>query len=217
MDSDSELLWGLRGGGGNFGVVTELTFNLHPVGPIVFAGMMLWPRSEAARVGRAYRDYMASAPNEVGGGLAFIHGPPEPFIPEELQLKPAVGVIFLYVGPVEDGERAVAPLRELSPAVQLLAPMPYVGFQQLLDAGSPKGIHEYFRVEGLVGELARGQSTRKYSWIPWGSRRRAAAGSRHRASARAARRPATARGAGRRRARRPRPGRRRGRSRPPRA
>jgi FAD/FMN-containing dehydrogenase len=149
VDGDSELLWGLRGGGGNFGVVTELTFNLHPVGPTVFAGMMLWPRSEAARVGRAYRDYMASAPDEVGGGLAFIHGPPEPFIPEELQLKPAVGVIFLYVGPVEDGERAVAPLRELSPAVELLAPMPYVGFQQLLDAGSPKGIHEYFRIDWL--------------------------------------------------------------------
>jgi FAD/FMN-containing dehydrogenase len=148
-DGDDELLWGLRGGGGNFGVVTELTFDLHPVGPTLFGGMMLWPRSEASRVGRAYRDFMASAPDEVGGGLALISAPPAPFIPEEMQLKPAVGVIYLYVGPVEDGEKAVAPIRALEPPVEMLAPLPYVGFQRLLDAGSPKGSHEYFRIDWL--------------------------------------------------------------------
>jgi FAD/FMN-containing dehydrogenase len=148
-DGDNELLWGLRGGGGNFGVVTELTFDLHPVGPTLFGGMMLWPRSEAGRIGRAYRDFMASAPDEVGGGLALISAPPAPFIPEEMQLQPAVGVIYLYVGPVEDGEKAVAPIRALEPPVQMLAPLPYVGFQQLLDAGSPKGSHEYFRIDWL--------------------------------------------------------------------
>jgi FAD/FMN-containing dehydrogenase len=148
-DGDNELLWGLRGGGGNFGVVTELTFDLHPVGPTLFGGMMLWPRSEAGRIGRAYRDFMASAPDEVGGGLALISAPPAPFIPEEMQLQPAVGVIYLYVGPVEDGEKAVAPIRALEPPVEMLAPLPYVGFQQLLDAGSPKGSHEYFRIDWL--------------------------------------------------------------------
>jgi FAD/FMN-containing dehydrogenase len=148
-DGDNELLWGLKGGGGNFGVVTELTFDLHPVGPTLFGGMMLWPRSEAQRIGRAYRDFMAGAPDEVGGGLALISAPPMPFIPEELQLQPAVGVIYLYVGPVEDGEQAIAPIRELAPVVEVLAPLPYVGFQQLLDEGSPKGAHEYFRIDWL--------------------------------------------------------------------
>jgi FAD/FMN-containing dehydrogenase len=148
-DGDRELLWGLRGGGGNFGVVTELTFQLHPVGPTLFGGMMLWPRSEAQRVGRAYRDFMADAPDEVGGGLALISAPPMPFIPEELQLQPAVGVIYLYVGPIEDGEKAIQPIRELGPAVEVLAPLPYVGFQQLLDEGSPRGSHEYFRIDWL--------------------------------------------------------------------
>jgi FAD/FMN-containing dehydrogenase len=148
-DGDNGLLWGLRGGGGNFGVVTELTFDLHPVGPTLFGGMTLWPRSEAGRIGRAYRDFMATAPDEIGGGLALISAPPAPFIPEEMQLKPAVGVIFFYVGPVEDGERAVAPIRALEPAVEMLAPLPYAGFQQLLDAGSPHGSHEYFRIDWL--------------------------------------------------------------------
>ncbi len=148
-DGDPELLWGLRGGGGNFGVVTELTFRLHPAGPLMFGGMLMWPRSEAQRVGRAYRDFMADAPDEIGGGLALISAPPMPFVPEELQLQPAVGIIYLYVGPVEDGEKAVAPLRELGPVVEVLAPLPYVGFQQLLDEGSPHGAHEYFRIDWL--------------------------------------------------------------------
>ena len=148
-DGDPELLWGLRGGGGNFGVVTELTFDLHPVGPIVFAGLLGWPRSEAPQIMRAYRDYMEAAPDEVAGGLAIIHGPPAPFVPEQLQLQPIIGIIFLYVGPVEDGERAVQALRDLQPAFEALAPMPYAAVQQLLDEGSPKGIHEYFRIDWL--------------------------------------------------------------------
>jgi FAD/FMN-containing dehydrogenase len=148
-DGDPELLWGLRGGGGNFGVVTELTFRLHPVGPTVFAGMLGWPRTEAKRIARAYRDFIAGAPDEVGGGLSLIHAPPAPFVPTELQLQPIVGVLFVYVGPVEDGERAAAALHELQPQIEMLAPMPYTALQQMLDAGSPKGIHEYFRIDWL--------------------------------------------------------------------
>lgn len=146
-DGDPELLWGLRGGGGNFGVVTELVFRLHPVGPTVFAGMLGWPRAQAGRIMRAYRDFMEQAPDEVAGGASLIHAPPLPFVPEALQLQPIVALLFVYVGPVEDGERAVAPLRELGPEFEMLAPLPYVAVQQMLDAGSPKGVHEYFRID----------------------------------------------------------------------
>src|SRR5436190_10519660 len=78
-DENPDLLWGLKGGGGNFGVVTEFEFKLHPVGPIVFAGMILHPRAAATGLLRAYRDFMEQAPDEVGGGLALLTAPPDSF------------------------------------------------------------------------------------------------------------------------------------------
>ncbi len=110
-DENPDLLWGLRGGGGNFGVVTELEFRLHPVGPIVTAGMLVYPRAQAREVIRFYRDYMSTAPDQVAGGVALLTAPPEPFVPAELQGQPAVGVVFCYVGPVDEGEEAARPLR----------------------------------------------------------------------------------------------------------
>jgi FAD/FMN-containing dehydrogenase len=145
-----DLFWGLRGGGGNFGVVTEFEFQLHPVGPILMGGMMLFPRDRAKEVLRTYRDFIENAPDEVGGGAALITAPPEPFIPEEVRGKPALGIVFCYVGPVEDGEKAVQPLREATqPLVDIVQPMPYTALQQMLDAGNPHGIHEYFKVDWM--------------------------------------------------------------------
>jgi FAD/FMN-containing dehydrogenase len=147
---NQDLFWGLRGGGGNFGVVTEFEFQLHPVGPILMAGMMLFPRGRAPEVLRTYRDFIESSPDEVGGGAALITAPPEPFIPEEVRGQPALGIVFCYVGPVEDGERAVQPLRESTqPLVDIVQPMPYTAVQQMLDAGNPHGIHEYFKVDWI--------------------------------------------------------------------
>ena len=95
-----------RGGGGNFGVVTEFEFNLHPVGPILHrAGMLLFPRARASEIVRLYRDFIAAAPDQVCGGLAFITAPPEEFVPEDMRGKPAVGITYCYVGPPEEGER----------------------------------------------------------------------------------------------------------------
>jgi FAD/FMN-containing dehydrogenase len=149
-EENPDLLWGLRGGGGNFGVVTEFEFRLHPVGPIVTAGMLVYPRAQAGEVIRFYRDFMRSAPDEVTGGVALLTAPPEPFVPADLQGHPVVAVIFCYVGPVEDGEEAARPLREHgSPAVDLIQPMPYTALQMMLDAGNPHGIHEYFKVDWL--------------------------------------------------------------------
>ncbi len=107
-DENPELFWGLRGGGGNFGVVTAFHFNLHPVGPIVLGGMLLYPAQMAGELVRFYRDFMADAPDEVGTGMAFITAPPEEFVPEPARGKPVVGVIVCYAGPPEDGRGGAA-------------------------------------------------------------------------------------------------------------
>ncbi|MFN2615636.1 MAG: FAD-binding oxidoreductase [Thermoleophilaceae bacterium] len=150
-DENDDLFWGLRGGGGNFGVVTEFEFRLHEVGPIVYAGMILHPRSEARELARFYRDFMEEAPEEIGGGLALVTAPPEEFVPEEARGKPAVALILVYVGDVEAGEEALRPLTEWGdPWVKMVQPMPYVAVQQLIDAGNPWGINEYFKADYLA-------------------------------------------------------------------
>src|SRR4051795_2800041 len=97
---NEDLFWGLRGGGGNFGVVTEFTYELHEVGPMIFGGMLMYPRAMAGVAARPYRDFIESAPREVGGALAFISAPPLPEVPVEVQGKPMVGVIVAYFGPI---------------------------------------------------------------------------------------------------------------------
>jgi hypothetical protein len=123
---------------------------VHPVGPIITAGMLLYPRDRAREVLRFYRDFMAEAPDEIGGGAALITAPPEPFVPADLQGQPALGIVFCYIGSVEDGQEAARPLREsTAPAVDLIQPMPYTAVQQMMDAGNPFGIHEYFKIDWL--------------------------------------------------------------------
>ncbi len=150
-DENPDLLWALRGGGGNFGVVTEFVFGLHPVGPIVMGGMLAFPRPQAREIIRAYRDFMAQAPDQVCGGLALITAPPEDFVPEEARGKPAVGIIYAYIGSPEEGEAALRPLREAlpPPVLDMVQPMPYVAIQQMMDAGNPFGIREYFKIDWL--------------------------------------------------------------------
>jgi FAD/FMN-containing dehydrogenase len=151
-DENSDLLWGLRGGGGNFGVVTEFEFDLHPVGPIVMGGMLAFPRPQAREVARAYRDFIAKASDQVCGGLAMITTPPEDFVPEEARGKPAVGIIFCHVGSPEEGEQALNELlgKLPEPVLKMVQPMPYVAIQQMLDAGNPHGIREYFKIDWLT-------------------------------------------------------------------
>jgi FAD/FMN-containing dehydrogenase len=150
---NEDLFWGLRGGGGNFGIVTEFEFKLHPVGPIVLAGLLLYPRSKAPEVCRFYRDFMSDAPREVGGGIVLMHAPPAPFVPPDLVGRPAVAVIAIYFGDIERGTRALAPLRAFgAPAADVVQPMPYCALQSLIDAANPPGRRNYWRSENL-GEL----------------------------------------------------------------
>jgi FAD/FMN-containing dehydrogenase len=145
---NADLFWGLRGGGGNFGIVTAFRFRLHPLGPIVFGGMLLFPAELGGELVRFYRDFMAEAPDEVGSGLAFICAPPLDFVPEPVRGQPVIGVVCCYAGSPEEGAEAFAPLREFGPpAVDLLEPMPYVAVQQLLDPPNPKGMQNYWTAD----------------------------------------------------------------------
>ena len=147
---NQELLWGLRGGGGNFGVVTEFTLRLHPVGPDIYGGMLLYPRSQAPDVLRHFRDFLRDAPREVCGGAVFMHAPPAPFVPADLQGAPALAIAACYFGTLADGAEALAPLKSHgAPAVDLIGPTTYLEFQAITDAGNPPGRRNYWRSELL--------------------------------------------------------------------
>ena len=150
-EENADLFWGLRGGGGNFGVVTAFHFRLHPIGPIVLGGMLMYPAAMAREVVRFFRDFMLGAPNEVGAALAFITAPPAEFVPEPVRGQPVVGVVVCYAGRAEEGEEALRPLREFGPpGVDLVQPMPYVALQQLLDPANQKGLQNYWTADFLA-------------------------------------------------------------------
>lgn len=141
-DENRDLLWALRGGGGNFGVVTELMLELHPVGPTLLAGFLTYSRERAAEVACFYRDYMERAPDQVGGGLVLFTG-----------LGGGCTVAFCYVGPVEDGERALAPLRDLGPSLDAVTPTEYRAFQAMTDLQNPYGMRCHLR-GAFLGKLS---------------------------------------------------------------
>ena len=142
-----ELFWGIRGGGGNFGIVTEFELRLHGLGPTVLAGLALWPLEEAHEVIRGWRDYMDAAPDEVSSACVVVTAPPEDFVPDHLKSRPALGMAVLYVGDPDEGARVLEPLRELGPAVDHIQTMPYTAFQAALDPLAPKGLRSYWRGE----------------------------------------------------------------------
>jgi FAD/FMN-containing dehydrogenase len=146
-DENPDLFWGLRGGGGNFGIVTKFHLRVHPLGPIVLGGMLLHPAAAAAELLPFYREFMRNAPDEVGSGLAFITAPPEEFVPEPVRGQPVIGIVCCYAGPIEDGEVALKPLRDFGPGLDLVQPMPYVAVQQLLDPAAPKGMQNYWTAD----------------------------------------------------------------------
>jgi FAD/FMN-containing dehydrogenase len=140
-----DLFWALHGGGGNFGVVTSFVFQLHDLGPLVTAGLMLWPGDAAPDVARAYRDFAEGAPDALGTALVMLTGPPEEFVPEHLQGTTVLGVAGMWAGDPDDGAAAFAPLRALAPEVDLVGPMPYADFQCMID--DPPGFHNYWSAD----------------------------------------------------------------------
>jgi FAD/FMN-containing dehydrogenase len=149
-ETNAELFWGLCGGGGNFGIVTSFEFQLHRVGPLIYAGMVLYPRDQAPQVCRNTRDFLQHAPCEIAGGVLLMHFPPAPFVPPELVGRPAVAVLTAYFGDPSDGPKVLASVRQFgNPAIDLYQEMPYLQFQQITDAGNPPGRRNYWRSDAL--------------------------------------------------------------------
>jgi FAD/FMN-containing dehydrogenase len=147
---NSDLFWGLRGGGGNFGIVTSFEYKLHRLEPPLLAGMVAWPLSEGRQVLRFLREFLAEAPDEVGviGNLRL--APPLPVVPPEWHGKPIVALVLTYAGPVKEGEEVLRPVRELgSPIVDAVVPKPYVEHQKAFDAALPHGRHYYWKSHRL--------------------------------------------------------------------
>ncbi|MFC7534554.1 FAD-binding oxidoreductase [Actinoplanes sp. GCM10030250] len=168
-DEHAELLWALRGGGGNFGVVTSFEFRLHEVGPTVFAGPVFYRGEDAERVLRGFRTATSGAPDELSMVLNMTTAPPAPFLPEEIHGKPVVAVLGMWSGRPEDGDAVTRPFRELAPAVvDLFGPVPYTGMQTMLDALYPRGMHNYFRSAFFsdVGNTTIKALTNAYAHMP---------------------------------------------------
>ncbi len=145
-DENPDLLWGLRGGGSNFGIVTSFEFRLHPVGPTVLAGMLIHMLDGAREVVRAWRDYVEAAPDELVTALAIVQAPPAPFVPPDLVGTPVLAVVVLYIGDPSEGEDLVGGLRRIGPpAMDLVEPVPYTAFQSMLDDFAPTGWQNYHR------------------------------------------------------------------------
>jgi FAD/FMN-containing dehydrogenase len=145
-EENPELFWALHGGGGNFGIATELTFRLHSM-PSFTAALMVWPPDDGPELARAYREFVDGAPDEVGGGIIYLTGPPEDFVPADLQGKLACAVLVTYTGPEAEAREAMAPLLALEPAGEMIAELPYMELQSMLD--DPPGFRNYWSAEYL--------------------------------------------------------------------
>ncbi len=145
-DEHPDLFWGLRGGGGNFGVVTSFEYQLHEVGPTVLSGLVFYPADEAEQVLRGYRAACAAAPDELTTLVNLTTAPPLPFLPESVHGQPIIGVGGCWSGGLEAGAVATAPFRSLGTVIaDVFSANPYAGWQQTLDPLYPRGIHNYFR------------------------------------------------------------------------
>jgi FAD/FMN-containing dehydrogenase len=148
--SEPELFWGLRGGGGNFGVATAFEYRLHPVGPLVLGGPMFWGLDDAPAVLRVLRELAPAAPDELGISISIMPAPPMPFLAPEQFGKPVIGLVLAWMGDFAAGERAIAPLREVGrPLADVVRPVPYLALQSMLDGGAPHGRHYYWKAHRL--------------------------------------------------------------------
>ncbi len=151
-DEHPDLFWAVRGGGGNFGIVTSFTFRLHPVGSAgtVYAGPMLWPMEEAADLLRWWRQFVRGAPESLGGWFAFLTVPPGPPFPAEFHTRTMAAIVWTYSGPVQDGDTVFALIRrEHPPAIDFVGPVSFPSLQSMFDGLVPSGIQSYWRADFL--------------------------------------------------------------------
>jgi FAD/FMN-containing dehydrogenase len=180
-DENPELLWALRGGGGNFGVITAFELRLHPVGPELLAGLVLHPAERGPELLALFRDVMLEAPEELGLAFAYVTAPDEPEVPAQLRGEAAVLVAGMYAGPVAEGEQALRRIREFGPpTADLFMSTPYADFQCSLD--DPPGYRNYWTAQHLAAlpdaaiELIHQRASAKPAGpaqlfvVPWGGR-----------------------------------------------
>jgi len=152
-DENPDLFWAIRGGGGNFGVVTRFEFRLHPVGPLVQVGMLFYGLDEGADALRLARDTMPTLPESVSFQVVAVNAPPAPFVPEEMHLRPGYALMIIGFGnPAEHAQVVDALRRSLPPLFELVTPMPYVALQQMFDEANAWGVHCYEKA-AYVAEL----------------------------------------------------------------
>jgi len=172
-ESEPDLMWGLRGAGTNFGVVTEFVFALHEVDPLANVGLFFWPVADAAEPLAFARDYPFQLPQTMAVVVAGLSAPPEPFVPEQHRGAPGIAVIVASWSSPEEHAAAIAPLREQQPLFEFVSPLPYVALQQMLDNAEPWGIHAYAKslnfddlpdeaIAILLDRLPRRQSPMSY-------------------------------------------------------
>lgn len=153
---NEDLFWAIRGGGGNFGVVTEFEFTLHRVGPLVHLGLFLFRPDDGPQLFRFARDFIPSLPDECGAFLAGMSAPPAPFVPEDLHFTPAFALVVVGLTDEASHAELIAPIKQaLAPMVELVTPMPYVALQQMFDESAPWGLHSYEKAVYLA-ELSDG-------------------------------------------------------------
>ncbi len=145
-----DLFWALRGGGGNFGVVTRFEFRLHPVGPDVLSGLIVYPISEAKSVLQQYREFLAKAPEELSVWTVLRQAPPLPFLPEEVHGKEIIALALLYAGDPKQGERLIEPLRKFGTSLgEHVGVQPYVAWQKAFDPLLTPGARNYWKSHNL--------------------------------------------------------------------
>ena len=150
---NEDLFWAIRGGGGNFGIVTSFLFRTHPI-HTDYAGPMLWEIEDAPEVMKWYREYITTAPEDVGGFFAFLNVPPGPPFPEHLHGKTMCGVIWCYSGDLDKAEQVFAPIRSFKkPALDLVGPVPHFAWQTAFDALYPPG-HQWYWKADFINELS---------------------------------------------------------------
>jgi FAD binding domain/Berberine and berberine like len=152
-DQHSDLFWAIRGGGGNYGVVTSFLFKLHPIS-MVYGGPMLWHMEQAADAMRFYRDFIATAPENLNGWFAFLTVPPAAPFPEELWMKKMCGVVWCYTGDLANATDVFTPIRAFGPpALDFVGPIPHPALQGMFDGLYPPGLQWYWRAD-FVNELS---------------------------------------------------------------
>lgn len=150
VETHGDLFWALRGGSGNFGVVTRFSFRLHPVGPMVTGGMIAWSAERVDEVLAAYHEITSSAPRELTLVTVVRIAPPAPFMPQPWHGKRVISMVVCYTG--DDPDAALAPVYAIGkPIVSTMQQVPYVGLQSMLNAMEPKGLHRYWKTEFLPG------------------------------------------------------------------